>query len=47
MLLKVGQEKLPEVGDNLTGQNEDGSSKILQNVGILPQHYIASQPRWP
>jgi hypothetical protein len=23
---------------------EDGSSKFLRNVGILPQHYTASQP---
>jgi hypothetical protein len=24
---------------------EDGGSKDLRNVGILPQHYITSQPR--
>jgi len=24
---------------------EDGGSKILRNVGILPHHYAASQPR--
>jgi hypothetical protein len=23
---------------------EDGESKVLQNVGKLPQHYLASQP---
>jgi hypothetical protein len=24
---------------------EGGSSMVLRNVGILPQHYMASQPR--
>jgi len=24
---------------------EDGGSKVLRNVGDLPQHYAASQPR--
>jgi hypothetical protein len=24
---------------------EDGSSMVLRNAGILPQHYTASQPR--
>jgi len=28
-------------------QPEDVNSKILRNVGILPQHYTASQPRRP
>jgi len=28
-------------------QPEDGGSKILLNVDILPQHYTASQPRRP
>jgi hypothetical protein len=28
-------------------QSEDGGSKVLRNVGILPQYYIASQPRRP
>jgi hypothetical protein len=27
--------------------HEDGSSMALWNVGILPQHYTASQPRRP
>jgi len=26
---------------------EDGSNKVLKNGGILPQHYITSQPRRP
>jgi hypothetical protein len=26
---------------------EDGSTKVLRNIGILSQHYIASQPRKP
>jgi hypothetical protein len=26
---------------------EDGVSKVLRNVGTLPQHYTASQPRRP
>jgi hypothetical protein len=26
-------------------QPEDGGSKVLRNVGILPQHYTTSQPR--
>jgi hypothetical protein len=26
---------------------EDGSSKMLRNVSILPEHYAASQPRRP
>jgi hypothetical protein len=26
---------------------EDGGSKVLRNVDILPQHYTASQPRRP
>jgi len=26
---------------------EDGGSKVIRNVGILPQHYTASQPRSP
>jgi hypothetical protein len=24
---------------------EDGGGKVLRNVGIIPQHYMASQPR--
>jgi len=28
-------------------QPEDGGSMVLQNVGILPQHYMASQSRKP
>jgi len=26
---------------------EDGGSNVIQNVGILPQHYMATQPRRP
>jgi len=26
---------------------EDGGSSVLWNVGILPQHHIASQPKSP
>jgi len=26
---------------------EDGGSTVLLNVGILSQHYVASQPRRP
>jgi len=26
---------------------EDGGTKVLRNVGFLPQHYTASQPRSP
>jgi hypothetical protein len=26
---------------------EDGGSTVLRNVGILPQHYTAPQPRRP
>jgi hypothetical protein len=26
---------------------EDGGSKFLRNVGVLQQHYTASQPRRP
>jgi hypothetical protein len=26
-------------------QKEDGASKVLRNVGILPQHHKESQPR--
>jgi len=26
---------------------EDGGSMVLRNVGILPQKYTASKPRWP
>jgi hypothetical protein len=29
----------------VTPQSEDGGSKLLRNVGIIPQHYTASQPR--
>jgi len=25
--------------------HEDGGSKVLQNTGIIPQHYMMSQPR--
>jgi len=28
-------------------QPKDGGSIVLQNYGILPQHYTASQPREP
>jgi hypothetical protein len=28
-----------------SGGSEDGGSKALRDVGILPQHYTASQPR--
>jgi hypothetical protein len=28
-------------------QGKDGGSKVLQNVGILPQYYTALQPRTP
>jgi len=28
-------------------QREDGGSKVLRNVGMLPQHYTASEPRRP
>jgi hypothetical protein len=24
---------------------EDGGTMVLQNVGIIPRHYMASQPR--
>jgi len=27
--------------------HEDGGSKVIRNVGILPRHYTASQPRRP
>jgi hypothetical protein len=27
--------------------DEDGGSKVFQKVGILPQHYMVSQPRRP
>jgi hypothetical protein len=26
---------------------EDGGKMVLRNVGILPQHYTASQPKRP
>jgi len=26
---------------------EDGGSQVLQNVGILPYHYTASEPKRP
>jgi hypothetical protein len=28
-------------------KDEAGGSKVLRNIGILPQHYTASQPRRP
>jgi hypothetical protein len=31
--------------NTLNLHSEDGGSKILRNVGILPHHYTASQPR--
>jgi len=31
----------------MASQPEDGGSMDLPNVGILPQHYTASQPRRP
>jgi hypothetical protein len=30
-----------------SGQDEDGDSMALQNVGILLHHYLASQARRP
>jgi len=30
-----------------TSTLEDGGSKVVSNVGILPHHYIVSQPRRP
>jgi len=27
--------------------HEDGGSMVLQNIGIPPHHYVASQPRRP
>jgi hypothetical protein len=31
----------------VVGYPEDGGSKVLRNVGILPQHYTASESRRP
>jgi len=31
----------------VTPQSEDGGSKLLRNVGIIPQHYTESQRRRP
>jgi len=31
------------VGDH----SEDGESMVLQNIGVLPQHYMVSQFRGP
>jgi hypothetical protein len=30
-----------------TSVEEDGGSKVLQNIGIPPQHHMASQSRRP
>jgi hypothetical protein len=35
------------MGENLQGEGKDEGSRNLRNVGILPQHYTASQPRRP
>jgi hypothetical protein len=35
------------VGQTTRSHPEDGDSTVLRNVGILPQHYTASQPRRP
>jgi len=28
-----------------SSRDEDADSKVLRNVGIVPQHYTVSQPR--
>jgi hypothetical protein len=33
--------------EDLDFHHEDGGSMDLRNVGILPQHYTASEPRRP
>jgi len=35
------------IGYQHIGGPEDGGSKVLQNTGILSQHYLASQPKRP
>jgi uncharacterized protein Veg len=37
----------PEDQDLIKLHSEDGRSKVLRNVGILPHHYTVSQPRRP
>jgi hypothetical protein len=45
MIAPVILRRLPQ--EYTASEHEDGGSMVLRNVGILPQHYTASQPRRP
>jgi len=44
MHLRKRQYPVTTVHGIATQKTEDAGSKVLQNVGILPQHYTVSQP---
>jgi hypothetical protein len=44
---KMVNENVRIILKKIKREPEDGGSTVLLNVGILSQHYVASQPRRP